>query len=121
MTYYVFIIAKFDISQNSFNNDGCAPQAGVTLSGTFAETTQCPFSQFSASGGGLFAGVDPCDVCVFPSMEQTGSCRRAVRQYCQSFFEVDQDTLGFLTNCPIRLDRNKTEDNDASLLRQILL
>lgn len=76
---------SFDISQNSYGNDGCEE---VERKRRLQETFACPFTYDSVS-------TFPCDVCDFSSVDST--CERQIVRHCAVNYENDvQGCLEFL-------------------------
>jgi len=105
-SYPAYKLDHFDISQNSFASIGCVIAEEFSLSGAFTDTNECPFSSrpdgpLEVAGQNLEV-MQPCDVCDFPSSEQTKDCDVAAELHCQFYYDYDPELCTSLLEQVVR-------------------
>ncbi|KAL3933920.1 MAG: hypothetical protein SGBAC_010191, partial [Bacillariaceae sp.] len=93
-SYPAYKLDSFDISQNSFGRTPCYPTSDYEFSGTFEDTTECPFLHRDDEPyiylGKVYNLTHPCDVCEFPSSNPNEVCSDAIYEHCDAYFENEQ-------------------------------
>ena len=92
-TWLIEKLDDFDISQNSYGINGCKKARNEFELGAFPDTSVCPFkSRGECFKHGRQADLThPCDVCTFPSTENSEICADAVFDHCSCHAEEDRD------------------------------